>query len=496
MNLLDSILLSLLDYTEEQEGKKVRPFSRISSFKKFVLNVMGALLREDRYGVSSFIRSLGLSGDCYQNILHMFRSDAIDLNVLRHAWISAVKKHVMFFYSASEQKKDPGMRSVTLVIDHKKNSKEARHMPLVHRMRQESDTQSKAEFIFGHCWGAVGVLIGSADKLACLPLMTQIQDGLKGLTQWKEADVKDETMITRLYKNAIACAAHLQCNCRFLADRAFLSETGLKLIDEYNAASEYTLHVITKCRNTVVGYQEPEAPPVGKKGRPRKKGDSIWLVNLFKTRKKDFKQEVMTIYGEEKMVKYLMIDLLWKPGYYKKLRFVLSVIDGNLKHILVTDDLTLTAREVIEGYSVRFRIETMFRTMSQNGAFGYRFWTKAMKKLNRFAKSTDPDPLSRIRGKKKKKMILDCIKAIEMYMLVCGIATGLNQIISITVELDQSALRWQRTPAKKRPSEENITYALKNLFCAAIKTGFADCDSQILQIIREAQRHRSRTKTA
>ena len=114
-----------------------------------------------------------------------------------------------------------------------------------------------------------------------------------------------------------------------------------------------------------------------------------------------------------------------------------------------------------------------------------------MKKLNRFAKSTDPDPLSKIRDSKKRKDILQCIKAIELYMLVCGIATGLNQIISLTVEIDQAALRWQRTPAKTRPSEENVAYTIRNLLSGVIRTGFADCDSEILHLIRETQQHQS-----
>ena len=493
MNLLDSVLLSIWNYTEECEGKVSRPFSRYAAFKQFILNVMGSLLRDDNYGVTSFVRSLHLPGSCYQNILHMFHSDAVNLGILRRAWISAVRKHVPFFYCDKELQKNPEDRCVTLVIDHKKNSKEARHMPLVHRMCQESDTQSKAEYIFGHCWGAVGVLIGTKDKLACLPLMIQIQDGLKGLTQWKESGVIEETMITRLYRNAIICAEQLQCRCRFLADRAFLSESGLRLIDAYNEVSEYPLHVITKCRNTVTGYLEPEQEEK-KKGRPRKKGTTIRLNDLFRNSRKLFHKEVMTIYGEQKEIEYLVIDLLWKPGYYKKLRFVLSIMDKNVKNILVTDDLSLTGREVIEHYCFRYRIETMFRTMSQNGSFGYRFWTSSMKKLNRFAKSTDPDPLSKIRDRKKRKDILQCIKAIELYMLVCGIATGLNQIISLTVEIDQAALRWQRTPAKTRPSEENIAYTIRNLLSGVIRTGFTDCDSEILRLIREAQQHQSQSE--
>lgn len=488
--VIESLLLPLYDYSETENGKTLKPFSRLKTFRQFVINVLGALVREDNYGVTSFVRSLHLSGDSYQNLLHMYRSSGINIKVLRHAWTSAVKKVAPLFYSDSELKKDEEERCVTLVIDHKKKAKEGRHMPLVHKMFQESDTQSKAEYIFGHCWGSVGVLIGSLSRFACLPLITNIEDGLSGLTKWKEANIKDETMIIRLYRNAIDCARTLNCNCRFLADRAFLSSAGLKMIDKYNETSEHVLHIITKCRNTVAGYEEPEQSEG--RGRPRKKGDPIHLNELFKTRWSEFKQEMMVIYGEKQSVHYYSIDLLWKPGYYKKLRFVLSVTEKNQKHILVTDDLSLTPREVIEAYCFRYRIESMFRTMSQNGTFNYRFWTTAVKKLNRFMKADDPDPLSAIKDKKKRKKILECIQAIEMYVLVCSIATGINQIISLSIKIDSDQLRWQRTPAKKRPSEENVAKYIQKLFNECLRMGVLTDDSQLKQIISGAQRHRSR----
>ena len=49
-----------------------------------------------------------------------------------------------------------------LVGDGVKVSKEARYMPGVKKMVQESEDSSKGEFIFGHMFGALGVLLGDA----------------------------------------------------------------------------------------------------------------------------------------------------------------------------------------------------------------------------------------------------------------------------------------------------------------------------------------------
>ena len=81
-----------------------------------------------------------------------------------------------------------------------------------------------------------------------------------------------------------------------------------------------------------------------------------------------------------------------------------------------------------------------------------------------------------------------------MYMHVCGMATGINQIISVTIDVDPQMMRWQRTPAKNRPSEENIVHTIQKLFSDVIRTGFVSGNYKILQIIHEAQSHHSRAK--
>ena len=54
-----------------------------------------------------------------------------------------------------------------LVGDGVKQSKEAFHMAGVKKLLQESENSSKPKFMFGHMFGAVGVLIGRKGGKFC-----------------------------------------------------------------------------------------------------------------------------------------------------------------------------------------------------------------------------------------------------------------------------------------------------------------------------------------
>ena len=66
-----------------------------------------------------------------------------------------------------------------LIGDGVKQSKEGKKMPSVKRLHQESENSGKAEYIFGHMFGFIGVLVGNTEKLFCLPLTASLQDGDK-----------------------------------------------------------------------------------------------------------------------------------------------------------------------------------------------------------------------------------------------------------------------------------------------------------------------------
>ena len=70
-------------------------------------------------------------------------------------------------------------------------------MPGVKKLHQESENFSKAEYIFGHMFGGIGVLSGNLEKFFCIPLLITLQDDIKFIFSWKEA-CHDEFKTTEL----------------------------------------------------------------------------------------------------------------------------------------------------------------------------------------------------------------------------------------------------------------------------------------------------------
>ena len=86
-----------------------------------------------------------------------------------------------------------------------------------------------------------------------------------------------------------------------------------------------------------------------------------------------WQNEEIEMYGIRKDVRFLVLDLIWKPEF-SKLRFVHVKYD-DIRTILVTTDLTLNGAEVIKLSCVREKIECTFRELNQVvNAYSSRFW--------------------------------------------------------------------------------------------------------------------------
>jgi hypothetical protein len=60
-----------------------------------------------------------------------------------------------------------------LIGDHIKVGKEARYMPGVKKLHQDSENVGKAEYIFGHQFGMIGIL-AEGPTTQCVPLNIEI----------------------------------------------------------------------------------------------------------------------------------------------------------------------------------------------------------------------------------------------------------------------------------------------------------------------------------
>jgi len=145
-------------------------FSRTASFNNFVMIIFGLIIRYDFHGVTSFIRCLGVCPDYYESVLALFRSNSFKLESITHCWVRIVAKSPNL----------PVINGCLLFVqDGVKVAKEARRMPGVKALHQESENSGKPNRFFGHHFGVIGILIGNIhSKIVCIPLIADAHEGM------------------------------------------------------------------------------------------------------------------------------------------------------------------------------------------------------------------------------------------------------------------------------------------------------------------------------
>ncbi|MBQ6344154.1 MAG: hypothetical protein IJI41_13605 [Anaerolineaceae bacterium] len=453
-------------------------FTREATFKWFVIIVIGFMQRSDRLGITSVIRVLCLDGNVYECMRNFFYSAGWTIEDIRSKWYALVNASGLVYRIHGR---------TVLAGDGVKQSKEARYMPGVKKMVQESEDSSKAQFIFGHLFGTVGVVLGKQVGSLCLPLKMNIQDGLHSAASWEESTISAESHVIQMIESGFETAKSFGKSV-ILLDRYFLTVPALQRLSLLNAsfASEDTLlEIVSKAKSNCVAYRKPESLSRPCRGRPRKKGEAIHLRDLWKDLSK-FQSAVLPVYGKDSEVRFYSCDMLWGKKIYRELRFVLAEYNG-MRSILVSTDLTLSPEEIISLYALRFKIENCFREFKQQfGGFAYHFWTKKLPKLNHFKKNADPDPLDAVSDARDRKLILSKVKAIEGFVLLSTIAMGLTQIISLSqgIEGELQNYRYLRTQPRLRISEASVMDSLRKSFFAFM---LQHPDSFITRYIREKQ---------
>ena len=341
-------------------------FSRKATFYWFVVIVIGLMIRTDILGLTSIIRDLNIDGSLYEAMIHFFYSKAWCLENLRKTWIHVTRKHAPLIMVNG---------CYVLPADGVKQSKEGRFMPGVKKLVNESENSATPSYMHGSMFGSIGVLAGNSEKKFCIPLWTDLHDGVSSAFSWAKLSTRLHSHVVQTIINCYQTATMLGGASIGVLDRYFMSVPALKMLNHLNATSGQLLHIVTRAKTTYVAYDEPGGP-TGKRGRPRKRGKIKYkLVDFFKTNADEFEEITVNYYGKQRVVKAYATKLVWGDGLNKILRFVFVDVDGH-KTILACTDLTLGVKEIIELYCLRFKIESAFRELKQViSGFGYRFWT-------------------------------------------------------------------------------------------------------------------------
>ena len=292
-----------------------------------------------------------------------------------------------------------------------------------------------------------------------------MQDGDKLIRGWKDEKYEHASHVVQIIRDAFFAMAEFGESMGkgiLLLDAYYFTKAALEEVKKQASQVNRELTLVMRARLSTMAYTQP--PLLQKRrGRPRKKGIPVKLKGLFDTKKEEFTQTKAWLYGKEETVLYLCKDLLWGSGYYEPLRFVL-VKSGEKKSIFVCTNLSFTAEQIIRLYGYRFKIEVTFRALKQVvKGFSYHFWSTYMPKLNRFAKKGESDPLRQVKSEKERSCILSAFTAIEGYVMMSLIATGMLQLLSLKYSALQgkSSFCWLRTVSGSVVTEASMSKFLR-----------------------------------
>jgi len=335
--------------------------SRLRTFLWFAVCVAGLTVRTDLLGVTSIVRALGLHGRCYHRLLDHFHGTGIRLDKMSALWTQVVLRLFPDPLRVNDR--------LILVGDGIKVPKCGKKMPAVKSLHQDSESNTKPEYIMGHSLQAVSVLVQAANSVFAVPLAIRIHEGLV----WSNRDKR--SLLDKML--ALLSIVDIREPFYFVADAYYASH---KII---NGLLEQDNHLLTRVRSNAVAYTPYHHQGIKKRGRPRRYGKKIKLRSLFSDAQA-MEQADSPVYGEKSVIlKYRVCDLLWRP-VGRLVRFVVIIHPSTGRCLLMSTDTSLSAIDIIRLYGLRFKIEHGFKqAVRVVGTFSYHFWMKKMKPLRR-----------------------------------------------------------------------------------------------------------------
>ena len=262
---------------------------------------------------------------------------------------------------------------VRLAIDDTLTLRASKKAPGSQVHHQHGNKPNLANYVRGQCWVNIAAVMGKQASGVAIPLLTRLIPSAGNTGKLVAAQVIMRA-ITPLFKGR---------TLQLLLDSWYMRRT---LILPMVAQG---IQVIGQARIDTRLYDEPKRTKKKMRGRPAKYGriyTSKRISHLQKT------EVTLSIHGKEQIVRYrskvvmarfldgLLVRAVWceyksDNGRWKKASLLLST------------NTSLTAKQVIENYSLRWSIEPMFNQLKQ--AWGLKeAWQQSRQTLHRWVHLT------------------------------------------------------------------------------------------------------------
>lgn len=209
-----------------------------------------------------------------------------------------------------------------------------------------------SKYIHGQCRVMLGILVNIHNRWACLPVKNALykskKSAEKSLFRTKiqlGAKLINELMSEFAYPILIVADS-------WFGNKSLAKDIGLNISE--------IVHILTRMRIDCILY-EIHVPQSKGKGRKRIYGNKLpKLTELSKTLER--KTGTFLVYGKERSVEYSEIIAMHK-GFMRQVKVVLVYTRNGYIFPILSTDLNLTVKEMIEYYSARWKIESGFKEL-------------------------------------------------------------------------------------------------------------------------------------
>ncbi len=232
-----------------------------------------------------------------------------------------------------------------------------------------------SSWVFGHCRVVAGVLLPVHGRWACLPMAQQNFISQKEAKKKIHNDLKKNVIAARKRKNQeiwdrtkLGIATVLVNKLRLwfdlptvvVCDSWFGVYSFLKNVKKNKELGQ--IDILSRLRITSNLCEIP-IHEQGKRGRKKKYGKRLPSVkDLAAKLKAEQKTETMHIYGKDRDCTYSE-KICVSKALKTEVKVVFIYMKNGRVFPLITTDLTLTAKQMIEWYSARWKIESGFKEL-------------------------------------------------------------------------------------------------------------------------------------